>query len=136
MSRENVEVTYRYMEGFNAEGLSGIERFWDPAVTWHTDPNVPEPGVYTGCEALRTYLQGFLRALGVFKVEIHDVIDLGEHDVLAITTVAGHPLGATTRETQFLNWAFVLTFREGKIVRIRSFFDKARAFEAVGLLER
>lgn len=136
MSQENVQVIYRYMEAFNSKGLSGIEPFWDAEVIWHTDPLVPEPGVYSGKEAVKTYLEGFMRAIGAFAVEIHEAIDLGGDDALVVTTVSGHPLAATSRETQFLNWAFILTFRNGKIVRIRSFFDKARALEAAGLSEQ
>jgi ketosteroid isomerase-like protein len=63
------------------------------------------------------------------------LIDLGGDDALAVTTVTAHPLGATERETQFLDWTFIITLREGKVFRIRSFFDKAKAFEAAGLSE-
>jgi ketosteroid isomerase-like protein len=79
---------------------------------------VSKPGVYSGKEAVKTYLEGFIRAIGMFRVETHEVIDLGGDDVLAVTTVSGHPLWATSRETQFLNWALTLTLRNGKIVRI------------------
>ncbi len=130
-----MEIVRRGFEAFNTEGLSGMERFWDPGIVWHTDPLVPEPGEYSGQEAVRTYLQGFIRAIGAFRVDIHELIDLGGDDVLAVITALGHPLGATDRETQFLNWCFIMTLRDGKTVRIRSFLDKARAFEAAGLRE-
>jgi hypothetical protein len=64
MSQENVGIVRQSMEAFNARGLSAALEFWSPDVVWHTDLMVPEPGVYEGKEAVTTYLQGFLRALG------------------------------------------------------------------------
>jgi ketosteroid isomerase-like protein len=132
---EKEDLIYRYMDAFNAEGFEGGARFWDPEVTWHTDPLVPEPGVYSGRETVRAYLEGFSRTLGTFRVEVKQVIDLGGDDVLVVTTVAGHPLAATEREAQLFDWAFIISVREGRILRIHSFFDKGRAFEAAGLSE-
>jgi hypothetical protein len=52
-----------------------------------------------------------------------------------VTTV-GRPLGQTEQETQFFEWVHIQTVRDNKIIRIRSFLDKERAFEAAGLSEQ
>jgi ketosteroid isomerase-like protein len=137
MSEEKAELVRRIIEVFNEGSLSATAEYWTPDVTWHTDPNVPEPGVYEGKPEVTAYLQGWVRAFGdSFRVQIHEIIDLGRNDVLVVTTVSGHPLGDTQRDAQFLNWAFILTLREGKIAVYRSFFDRERAFEAAGLSGR
>ena len=135
MSQENVEVVRRAFEAFNASGLSAMADFWDPEIVWHTDPLVPEPGVYEGKEAVRAYAEGFLRAFGAWRIEVHDLIDLGGEDVLSVMTALGRPLGQTQQETQFLEWCHINSVRNEKAVRIRSFLDKERAFEAAGLKE-
>lgn len=48
MSRENVEAVRQAFEAFNRGGIPAMQEFWDPEVVWHTDPMVPEPGVYEG----------------------------------------------------------------------------------------
>ena len=136
MSRENVEIVRRSFEAFNESGIATVSEFWDAEIVWCTDPTVPEPGVYTGFEAVRAYVEGFIRAFGgALRIDIHELIELGEGEVLSLVTVAGQPLGQTDQQTEFLNWAQIISVRNGKITRIRSFFDKAKALEAVGLSE-
>jgi hypothetical protein len=143
MSQENVEAVRTALGAFNTEGLASIPEYWHPEIEWHTDPLVPEPGVYTGFDAVRTYLEGFLRASGEMSINtaggmrlsIDELVDLGEDDVLSLLSVSGPPAGQTEERTQFLSWAQIMSVRDGKIVRVRSFLDEARAFEAAGLRE-
>ena len=143
MSRENVEAVRKALEAFNDQGLASIPEYWHPEVEWHTDPLVPEPGVYKGFDAVRTYLEGFLRASGEMSINtaggmrlsIDELVDLGGDDVLSLLTVSGPPADGTDRQTHFLSWAQIMSVSEGKIVRVRSFLDEARAFEAAGLRE-
>jgi ketosteroid isomerase-like protein len=133
MSREYVELARQASEAFNRGGIPAMQEFWDPEVVWHTDPMVPEPGVYEGKEAVVAYLEGFIRAFGAWRVEVVDLVDLGGEDVLSVMTALGRPLGQTQQETQFLEWCHISTVRNNKVIRIRSFLDKGRAFEAAGL---
>jgi ketosteroid isomerase-like protein len=136
MSQENVEVVRQMMEAFNRGGIPAVQEFWDPEIVWHTDPMVPEPGVYEGREAVTAYLEGFIRAFGAWRVEMHDLIDLGGEDVLSVMTAHGRPLGQTQQETQFLEWCHIGSVRNNKVIRTRSFLDKQRAFDAAGLSEK
>jgi ketosteroid isomerase-like protein len=135
MSQENVEVIRQSVEAFNREGLPAMSEFWGPEIVWHTDPMVPEPGVYEGKEAVTAYLQGFIRAFGAWRAEVHHLIELGGEDVLSVMTALGRPLGQTQQETQFLEWCHITLVRNNKVIRVRSFLDKKRAFEAAGLSE-
>jgi len=135
MSQENVEMVRRSYQAFNENGLAAVREIWDPEIVWHTDPLVPEPGVYTGFDAVGTYLEAFIRAFGAWHIHAHEIIDLGGDEVLSVLTISGLPLGQTDAQTQILDWAWIVSVRDGKIARIRSFMDKDRAFEAVGLRE-
>ncbi len=135
MSHENVELVRRSYEAFNEDGLAGASEYWDPEIVWHTDLLVPEPGVYTGFDAVQTYLEGFERAFGAWHVQLREIVDLGGDEVLSVLTVTGRPLAETDARTQFFDWAWIVSVRDGKIARVRSFLDKDRAFEAAGLRE-
>jgi ketosteroid isomerase-like protein len=136
MSQENVEIVREGVEAFNRGGIAAMQEFWGAEVVWHTDPMVPEPGVYEGKEAVLAYLEGFIRAFGAWRMEVRDLIDLGGEDVLSLMTALGRPLGQTQQETQFLEWCQINSVRNNKVIRVRSFLDKKRAFEAAGLSEQ
>jgi ketosteroid isomerase-like protein len=135
MSQENVALVKQAMDAINTGQLSAFVEFLDPAIVWETDPFVPEPGVYEGIEAVRSYLDGFVQAFGAMHLDVHEIVDLGGTDVLPVITIKGPPLGQTTGETQLFKWCLIDTVRNGKITRIRSFLDEGRAREAAGLSE-
>ena len=135
MSQENAEIVRQSYEAFNEHGVAGVIEFWDPEIVWYTDPHVPEPGVYTGVQAVRQYLEGFEQAFGEVHIDMQRLIDVGGEEVFAVLTVKGHPLGQTDQQAEFFDWAWIATVREGKLVRIRSFLDHARGREAAGLTE-
>ena len=77
MSQENVDVVRRSYQAFNENALAGVTKFWHSQIVWHTDPLVPEPGIYTGFETVHVYLEGFIRAFGAWHIDPLEVIDLG-----------------------------------------------------------
>ena len=135
MSQENVEIARRVLDAFNSGGVKGLVDAFDPEIVWHTDPHVPEPGVYEGRDTVLAYLEGYIRAFGGLRFDIHDLRDLGEGRVFALTTFSGEPGASSSGRTQMLDWAFVANIRKGKVTQIRSFLDKDRALEAAGLSE-
>ena len=136
MSQENVELTRRILNAVNEGGLTAAAAdHFHPEITWHTDPLVPEAGVYVGREAVLAYLQGYLRAIGDTQFEVHDVVDLGNDKVLAVTTFSGQPAGAAEGQTSFIDWCLISRFEDRRVIELHSFLDKARAYDAAGLSE-
>ena len=133
MSENGAEVVRQSYEAFNERGLAGATEYWHPEIVWHTDPSVPEPGVYTGFDEVRTYLEGFIRAFGAWEIDLQEIIDLGGGRVLSMMTVAGSPLGQSSQKTHFLDWAWIVSVRGGKIAIVRSFLDKQNALDAAGI---
>jgi ketosteroid isomerase-like protein len=135
MSRENAEILRTVFERMNREGVSGAVPFFGSSVEWHTDPRVPEPGVYKGPEAVRSYLEGLYQALGDVKLEVNRTEPLDDETVFAqVTAYAGTTIGSE-REVTLLDWCFIATFADGKFTRLRSFLDREEAVEAAGLRE-
>ena len=98
-------------------------------------PDGPRAGRVHRGRHRRTYLEGFIRAFGAWQINTRELIDLGGDEVLSVLTVGGSPLGQTDQQTQFLDWAWIVSVRDGKITHVRSFLDKDRAFEAAGMSE-
>jgi ketosteroid isomerase-like protein len=106
-----------------------------PGVEWHTDPRVPEPGVYKGREAVERYLEGLYESLGDVHLEVKRVESLSDAEVFAqVAAHTGTP-GGSERKVVLIDWCFVATLDEGKFTRIRSFLDREEALQAAGLSE-
>ena len=103
----------------------------DPDVVWDLrDTNSPEAGIYRGREAVRDFYTRWSSSFSDWNFEIDDLIDAGD-SVVAFVTERGHGLGSGA-EVQ-MQRANVTTFRDGKIVRFRSFGDRDEALRHAGL---
>jgi ketosteroid isomerase-like protein len=72
MSEENVEVVRAASQAWNAGDMDAFRELHDPDVILRTEKNWPEPGPYTGREAVLCFVRqaGRGRQSGV-PVEIH-----------------------------------------------------------------
>ena len=85
---------------------------------------------YVGHEGLRRAWAGFAEPWTEFKVDLEWVRGAGDQ------VVSVHRMRGTGRESGVemqADYAYVWTFQEGRIVRIRSYGNTADALEAAGL---
>jgi hypothetical protein len=68
----------------------------------------------------------------VFESRLEELRDLGDDRVLALGTwqAQGRASGV---ELGFQKAAWLMQFRDGMIIRLQTFTDRGRAFEAAGL---
>jgi ketosteroid isomerase-like protein len=134
MSEENVELVRELYEAYQRQGFAAYadSDSLDPEVEFHTDPSVPEPGVYQGREAAIAYLKQWDDAFLAVTPDLDEVIDLGGEEVLVIVKLHGQLQEQGGAGTELV-WYVLNTIRAEKVVRVRSFFDKDRALEAAGL---
>ncbi len=135
MSRENVENIKRAVAAFNRQDVEGMLEVHDIEVEWHPALQVllgGEATVYRGHEGVRAFVRDQDEAFAEVRIELLEIRDLGDR-LLAIgrLTARGKESGANV-ETPV---AYVADFKNGKAVRIQSFFDPAEALEAAGLNE-
>ena len=139
MSQENVEIVRRGFEVFQA----GIAR-GDPGTVFDSGIFAPDgewivprdaPGfrqVYRGreefLEFMRTWTEDF-----DWWIELERVVDAGGDRVVALThqRATGKASGVPVE----LHMGAVWELRDGRVVRIRNFFDPTGALEAAGLSE-
>jgi ketosteroid isomerase-like protein len=135
MSGENVDAFNRAVEAYNRGDIEALVQEHDPQVEWH--PVLlqllgGETTVYRGHESLRDMVRDVDEAFAEFNFEVREVRDLGDRLLSECHARGrGKASGAET-ETPF---AFLVDFRNGKIMRVRSFLDPKEALEAAELSE-
>jgi uncharacterized protein len=136
MTHENVEIVKRAIDAFNRAGLGELEgafTSYDADIRFEEDPKLPEAGTYEGVEAVRSYFVRFLESFEDYRFEIEQVLDAGDK-VLVFNCQRGRGKGSGAPVEMHNAWLFVL--REGKITKIRPYWDRAEALTAAGLSER
>jgi ketosteroid isomerase-like protein len=134
VSQENVEFVRRGLETFNrGEWDEVFEHWFDPEIEWSDPPGFPGAGVHHGQEAVRARFQELEEMLEGFSVELGELFDGGER-VVAFVRTGGR--GRTSGIDVSRPVAWVLTLRDGRIVRVVGFEDHDAALMAAGLGER
>ena len=132
MSQENVEIVRAAVEAINRGDWDAVFKDAAPSFEWDNSRalNPDTRGLFTAAEARQVFKQ----ALGLWesaRIEINEVIEMGDHLVVAHTT---HVRGRDGVEAQArTSWLF--TIRDGKMERGCLYQDKAEALEAVGVSE-
>ena len=133
MSQENVEVFERAVVAFNARDVDGFVECVAPNVEWLPVMGAVEGGgSFRGHEGVRAYMQGLRDAWEKLDISIDGLRDVGER-VLLLGHMTGRGEGSGIQIDQVL--AIVADFRDGKMFRLKSYFDQAEALKAVGLEE-
>jgi ketosteroid isomerase-like protein len=132
MSQENVELARRTYEAFNRRDLDAVLNVFHPEVEIHDEPEIPDAAVHRGHEAVRRDWQRTFDFLDEFSIEIEDYRDLGD-ELLVFIRYRG--VGHGSQVPVEATGAHLLTVRQGKLVRMRQFFDRTEALEAAGLRE-
>jgi ketosteroid isomerase-like protein len=126
------ELAARFFDTLNREGIGATTGMLDETVEWHTDPRVPEPGVYRGRERVMTYIEGLLAPWEQWRMEPQEFIEANEDTVVAHVKASGLLRGTSARAE--LDWWLVGTFREGRLLQIKSFLnDRAGALRSAGV---
>ena len=134
MSHENMEVVRASLEAWERGGLDALAEFWDAGIDWRAAEGAPDDaGPINGVDAMRAYLEDWLDDFDELSLELEEVIDAGEH-VVAVQRLSGR--GKASGIQTEIRFAVVYTIRNGKIVRGREYWERAQAFEALGLREQ
>jgi uncharacterized protein len=127
---DRVDMVRRGYEAFNCGDIDAALEFLHPDVEWHTYI-VPGPGggIYRGHDGARELWDEARRIFGDFRNVPEEVFEVGEH-VVAYVSVEG--VGARSGAAVQARIAHLYTFRDGRIVSIRSFSDRGEAVRAAG----
>jgi ketosteroid isomerase-like protein len=133
VSAENVDLVRRTYEAFSRGGPEAVLPFLSHQVEWHDIANQPDAGVVHGHEGVLQAFHRWLSAFGEgYRADIAEILDQGE-EIVVFDRHSGR--GAESGADFHQPLASVWTVRDGLIVRVRWFSQRADALEAAGLRE-
>jgi uncharacterized protein len=132
MSQENVEIVRRFIGAFNRGGVEAALPFLDSEIEWNTTGIFVEPGTYRGHEGVVRYLGDVAAEFEDVHTEPEQLFDAGEQVVVPVR-ISGR--GRQSGAAVDLTLTMVIVLRDGLVVHIRNYAEKAEALEAAGLSE-
>lgn len=134
MSRENVEVVRRSLDGWNRGDVDAWLQSPHPEIEWFSEIARRMEGaetVYRGTAEMRRFWDEW-HAIWDLTIEVSEIRDLGD-----TVLVIGHirTRGKASRIDLEQPVAYVFEFDEGLVRRIRAYLDPSQALEALGLGE-
>src|SRR6478672_6473810 len=129
MSQENVEIVRRMYQSYAEGELAIALDYFDPEVAFSQPALEPGAGTFHGHEGVSQAMAKWTAAWKDYRVQVEDLADLGEH-VLADTRHRGRGRHSGVEVDQHIFQ--VLTLCNGKIVRMRMYYDRGDALKAAG----
>jgi ketosteroid isomerase-like protein len=130
MSQENVEVVRRAFayELYGVGDRAEAEAIFDPRVVM----NPTNEGPFHGLDAMRDDFERWASTFEDLEVSAEEFIDAGDR---VLVTAYHRGRGRTSRVEVDGRFYEVYTLRDGKVVRVDEYVERAEALEAVGLSE-
>jgi ketosteroid isomerase-like protein len=133
MSEANVEIARRVFAAFERTGdLEVLQEYWAEDIVWDVSrSDFPDKGIYYGMEGVREWTRGIEDAFEGLVWEFEEITDLGQDRVLVVTRLKGH--GQFSKIGIDYRFPYVLTLRDGIVIRVDRYRDRAEALKAVGV---
>jgi uncharacterized protein len=132
MSQRNVEIVRRVYEAFSSRNFDAIVELGRPDVEWRPYRSDLGGEPLRGIAAVRGYWESLAADWGELQVEAEEFREVGNTVLVFVRTSArGRESGAQAE----IHAAHVVTLRDGKVWRHRTYIDRNEALEAVGLRE-
>jgi ketosteroid isomerase-like protein len=132
ISEENVEIVRRiYTEGLiDRDPKRLVDQFATSEIEYVNPPEAVDPGIRRGRAEVRLALRRARQSSPSYRHELHELFDLGDTVVAAVSRHAGRPSSSEIQKE-----AHTWTFRDGKVVRFERGRNLGAALEAAGLRE-
>jgi ketosteroid isomerase-like protein len=138
MSQENVEVVRQVIEAINRRDIDAYLACCTEHVEMIT-PVTEVAGAYEGAEGIGRFFADVADAAPDFTLTIERLEAVGRDRVLAFTRMSASGRASGIQVAEFgrtdVELGAVYSLVDGKVARIRVFFDRAEALEAAGLRE-
>jgi ketosteroid isomerase-like protein len=141
MSEENVELMRRIYAAFGRflrepdDFAPELLAFIDPRIEWRGPrefPDLAEPRF--GHDGVRSYFDTLFEAIEDYRMRPEEFIDAGGDRVLVFSREEGRGRGSGA-EVVTHPTAHLWTLRDGKAVRLESYWERSDALAAAGLSE-
>jgi ketosteroid isomerase-like protein len=134
-SRERIELVGSAFEAWNRGDIDAFAGHTAEDVAWLEVSGRPEGGgdsELLGRDRLRESLKSLFDAWERYHLEAERIEDLGDRVVAIVReTARGRASGVEVEG----RWGYVLTVKDGQIVRVEAYRDAERALQVTGLSE-
>ena len=128
-----MEIVRRFAEAWARQDSDGMAELLDPNVEQHgTVGGLEEGRVLRGVSEIRRDDERVEEAWEEHRIEIQQLIDAGDQVVLFHRE---YQRGRSSGAELMIEAAAIFALRNGRIVRIQGYMDRAGALEAAGLAE-
>ena len=117
----------RAVDAFNSGGVEDALQFFVPDVVWIAPPEWPDQAIYEGYDGLRALEQIWRSNFDRYRIDLHEA-EIVDDRVVARLTQHGAIKGTEEVIEQRLSW--LLSFDDGRISHVRSYFSWEEAMEA------
>ena len=130
-TRDNVDVVRRWWAGFNEDGIPPFA-LCDEEIEIRNPPRFPVVGPFVGHEGVRQWAREVWDPFSDLRMEIEEAVDVGDGErVVCVQRVKGR-MRHTDLATD-VQWAAVISVRDGRLARAQGYMTRAEAFRAAGL---
>jgi ketosteroid isomerase-like protein len=106
------------------------EANWDPEIVYEEAPGWPDADTFRGVDAVIARLQEYGEAMGELELEVEALEEVGDDRALVVICAHGKTTAGIPDERR---WAYLLTFRDSKLVHWRAEIDPERARRELNL---
>lgn len=133
ISEQNVGVVRESWDAWRSRhDVDGVLALYAPDVVWDVTQISEWPeGAYMGRAGVRRFLAEWLEVWDDFEVGVENILAAPDGRVVALAWQRGK--GRHSGLTMNMEWVQIFTLREGQIIRVDNYDDRAKALAAAGL---
>jgi len=129
--RIDLDDLARRFEAIGNEDWETASELLHPDVTWHDPPEVPDARVHRGvAEVRRFWAEELFDAWESWSLDLKELIPVGDK---IFSHCRMHTKAKHSGIEQVIDLFQAWTFKNGRVIEQRGFFDRDRAREAAGL---
>jgi ketosteroid isomerase-like protein len=133
MSQENVEIVRREYAAFGTRDWKALADLCHPDLVYETLGVAP--GQLRGFRETTEFFDAWAALYGEFRAEAEEIIEVGDQ-VVAVERHAARGLkGSEAEGTLGHSFACLISFKDGRISRVKEYATRDDALEAAGLRE-
>jgi ketosteroid isomerase-like protein len=120
---------------FAASDWQALEEVWHPDIEYETFESAPDAGTYRGLDEATRLFDSWRKTFPELRVEVDEIVEVGDR-VVVVERPAGRGIGGSDAEAWLeQSFARVISFKDGRIWRVKEYRTLDEALEAAGLEE-
>jgi uncharacterized protein len=133
-NRKNIELVESAFDAWNRGELEAFADHVAEDVAWLEFSGRPEgdSSERVGRDRMRKSLESLFDAWDSYRLELEEIHDLGDRFVVVVREVARGRASGLEIDGR---WGYLITVRDGLMIRIEAYRDAGRALEAAGVGE-